>query len=470
MNSAIIAPKSIIFTAATDDAQKPTKEIIVPPDIFTYIFGFLPLKKVAEIALTSKNICVIAYDYLYTRKLELDIEAPPLAKYLLEEIARHNSRPGQKVQEFFSTLRVYKNRSPTQKVLNQKLALAPVSTEVQLNVRGVWRNHRHFCEVIAQAIKVYPPHSDSLEYSLAFFNQYDEKIAALSDLNVEINESFYYVPPLIGRCKNLRKLTLFQVIPTNPTDPKWQNMNQFFSICPQIAHLAKLEEFSCNLVSTNFVPLSSKLKKLKLGFKLVDQKKIEWVYSLPHLEELELWGEGTYLPLTADIGKLKALKKLIIQASSLPPEIGELTELEGLTVLLPDSCTSLPEELGKLTKLMKLDISGKNLHRLPDSLKNLTNLDILKVNSDHIKSPPDWVYRHLKWSAEHRRASFLAGRQIMGTGFYCTYGEFIYEWSPYNNDTYPSSPKPSTWWRILLAGVGIALIYKIVTYFLRKKS
>ncbi|MBS0616386.1 MAG: hypothetical protein JSR58_07550 [Verrucomicrobia bacterium] len=467
MNSLTIAPKSITFTTETADLQNPTKEIEVPPDIFTYIFGFLPLKKVAEIALTSKDICVIAYDYLYSRKIELDIERIPSAKYLLDEIARQNSRPEQKVREFFSTLRVYKNRSLAQKTLNQKFALAPIAKEIQLNVIGVWRNHRHFCAVIAQAIKVDPIDSDFLEDSLAFFNLHDKEIAALNELDIVINEKFYYVPPLIGRCKKLTKLT-FSVLPFD--DPNKNITDIFFSLCPQIVHLEKLEEFRCSLIPTNFVPLSSKFKKLQLGFRVIDQKSLEWVYSLTHLEELQLWGEGTYFPLTTEIGKLKALKKLEIQASSLPPEIGQLTELEELTVRLPDSCTALPDELGNLTNLTLLDISAKNLHRLPDSLKNLTNLDVFKLYSDHIKRPPDWVYTHVKWTRNYRLAGFQAGRQLIGTGFFSNYGEFISDWSPYTDDAHPSSPTPSKWWRILLAGVGIALIYKLATYFLRKKS
>ena len=57
--------------------------------------------------------------------------------------------------------------------------------------------------------------------------------------------------------------------------------------------------------------------------------------------------------------------------TSLPPEIGELTNLTGLN-LSDNQLTSLPPEIGKLTNLTELVLSGDRLTSLPPEIGKLT--------------------------------------------------------------------------------------------------
>jgi len=66
------------------------------------------------------------------------------------------------------------------------------------------------------------------------------------------------------------------------------------------------------------------------------------------------------------------------QIKSLPPEIGNLTNLEFL-YLGYNALTVLPDEIGLLTNLKYLNIGKNNLTELPESIGNLTHLIELKV-------------------------------------------------------------------------------------------
>ena len=119
--------------------------------------------------------------------------------------------------------------------------------------------------------------------------------------------------------------------------------------------------------------------------------------------ELDLAGQGlTTLP--PEIGKLTQLKKLMLgryiideddnyiasienSLTELPPEIGQLTALETLD-LSGNQLSSLPGEIGQLTALETLSLSGNQLSSLPGEIGQLTALETLSLSGNQLSSLP----------------------------------------------------------------------------------
>lgn len=53
--------------------------------------------------------------------------------------------------------------------------------------------------------------------------------------------------------------------------------------------------------------------------------------------------------------------------------------------------TKLPPEIGNLTELQSLDISLNQLIAIPDALRELTQLQILNINRNQLTVVPDWL-------------------------------------------------------------------------------
>ncbi|WP_411894863.1 leucine-rich repeat domain-containing protein [Winogradskyella sp. A2] len=68
---------------------------------------------------------------------------------------------------------------------------------------------------------------------------------------------------------------------------------------------------------------------------------------------------------------------------SLPPEIGNMTNLE--QIILSDSEVSvIPNEIGNLTNLKRFNLSRTKVKALPESIKNLKNLKMLNIKKTNI--------------------------------------------------------------------------------------
>ena len=108
-------------------------------------------------------------------------------------------------------------------------------------------------------------------------------------------------------------------------------------------------------------------------------------------KKLELSGlRLTSLP--PEIGNLTNLKVLFLphnQLTALPTELGKLTNLKVLS-LSNNPLAALPHEIGKLTKLTGLDLSNNRLTALPPEIEKLTKLGILFLNRNQLtKLPPE---------------------------------------------------------------------------------
>ena len=102
--------------------------------------------------------------------------------------------------------------------------------------------------------------------------------------------------------------------------------------------------------------------------------------QLTRLEWLSLYGNQlTALP--REIGQLTRLKELYLsgnQLTALPREIGQLTRLEGLS-LYGNQLTALPREIGQLTRLEWLSLYGNQLTDLPPEIGKLVRLKVLSL-------------------------------------------------------------------------------------------
>jgi len=105
--------------------------------------------------------------------------------------------------------------------------------------------------------------------------------------------------------------------------------------------------------------------------------------------ELDLSGEGlTELP--PELGQLTQLQRLILsnnQLTQLPPELGQLTQLQEL-FLYNNQLTQLPPELGQLTQLRELYLYGNQLTQLPPELGQLTQLLGLYLRGNQLTELP----------------------------------------------------------------------------------
>ena len=92
--------------------------------------------------------------------------------------------------------------------------------------------------------------------------------------------------------------------------------------------------------------------------------------------------------LPPEIGQLTNLTQLDLsfnKLTSLPPEIGQLTNLIQLDLSF-NKLTSLPPEISQLISLIQLDLSNTNLTSLPPEIGQLTNLTQLDLRNTKLTS------------------------------------------------------------------------------------
>ena len=130
------------------------------------------------------------------------------------------------------------------------------------------------------------------------------------------------------------------------------------------------------------------VKKLDLRSNALSSLPPE-IGQLTNLTELDL-RSNALSSLPPEIGQLTNLKRLYIHNNdlgSLPPEIGKLTNLIEL-YLRSNFLSSLPPEIGKLTNLAKLDLRSNFLSSLPPKIGKFTNLTELYLYNNALSSLP----------------------------------------------------------------------------------
>jgi Leucine-rich repeat (LRR) protein len=106
----------------------------------------------------------------------------------------------------------------------------------------------------------------------------------------------------------------------------------------------------------------------------------------PH--HLTLMGAGEHRP--PEIGQLTNLQRLTLgnnRLAVLPPEIIQLTNLQQLS-LGNNRLTALPPEIGQLTELQELALGGNQLTVLPAQIGQLTRLRALELGNNQLTVLP----------------------------------------------------------------------------------
>ena len=119
--------------------------------------------------------------------------------------------------------------------------------------------------------------------------------------------------------------------------------------------------------------------------------------NLANLEVLNLQINGLTGTIPPELGNLTNLSVLNLAYNSLrgliPPELGNLTNLTGLDLSWNNLTGPIPPELGNLSKLADLLLSKNSLTGpIPPELGNLTNLRSLNLRFNELTGPiPSWL-------------------------------------------------------------------------------
>ena len=160
---------------------------------------------------------------------------------------------------------------------------------------------------------------------------------------------------------------------------------------PSATPLSEPDESGAVLESSPSQNAESALEKLEKGL-------AEWKQTQPNIDNANKAVErilSAYIDrksklnlshlelssLPAEIGQLTQLRKLNLSYNSLntlPPEIGQLCQLTRLN-LDDNKLSSLPAEIWQLTELQKLRLSDNSLNTLPPEIGNLSNLKDLRI-------------------------------------------------------------------------------------------
>ncbi|KAH7440795.1 hypothetical protein KP509_03G010900 [Ceratopteris richardii] len=120
-------------------------------------------------------------------------------------------------------------------------------------------------------------------------------------------------------------------------------------------------------------------------------------------------------------------------SGTLPPEIGNLTNLQSLMLENNNISGQLPFEIGKLSKLVSLDLSNNHISGpLPQSLGQLKSLTYLRLNNNSFSGPfPAWLqnihvldYLDLSYNNISGQVSRLPATtfNVIGNPYLCGYG------------------------------------------------
>jgi len=183
------------------------------------------------------------------------------------------------------------------------------------------------------------------------------------------------VPSEVLANKNLKKLVF--------------SSNSFKEFPMEILALKELKTIDFSMTPIVKIPDEiaelTNLKKLKLNYNYHNTLP-DSLNKLEHLEELSMYYNYKIKEIPEVVGKINNLKKIHFsncgELSKIHENIGDLIHLE--TLLLNDCplLDSLPKSIGNLQNLKCLYLGNTRITKLPDSFRNLVNLEILGIDID----------------------------------------------------------------------------------------
>lgn len=257
---------------------------------------------------------------------------------------------------------------------------------------------------------------DKLEYlnlSRSLIREIPKDISNLKSLKeIHLGETkLKNLPETFSELRNLEKINLNGVC----------LQDRDFDILAKLPNLKNLSYDSCESLPKTFWKLQSlQTFSYAKGLKLLDFKNdLKLAGLLPNLTELRLSGRGLQI-LPPEIGELKSLKNLDLSHNylkSLPQEFAKLQKLESVTLgllhpnhetkpwgefptvlfdlpqlkslIIHSKLTALPNDIHKLKNLEHFEFSSYHLFELPENLGEMTQLKTLNLSNTAIKKVPD---------------------------------------------------------------------------------
>jgi Leucine-rich repeat (LRR) protein len=257
----------------------------------------------------------------------------------------------------------------------------------------------------------------NLEYLRLHHNQLTGEIPSeignltnLVVLSLYNNQLTGEIPSEIGNLTNLEKLYLYDnqltgEIPseignlTNLTN-LWLSSNQLSGIIPD--EICNQGDSSPLLFGNQFCPSYPSCIENSVGeqdWSNCEEGIVElWgeYYSIEYTTELNLYVTQLTDSIPPEIGNLTNLTQLMLGynglTGSIPSEIGNLVNLEYLSLYQNPFTGEIPPEIGNLTNLTYLSLWDTQLTgSIPPEIGNLTNLTNLRLYSNHLTDsiPPE---------------------------------------------------------------------------------
>ena len=130
-----------------------------------------------------------------------------------------------------------------------------------------------------------------------------------------------------------------------------------------------------------------RVSKIRLGIASLDGSIPPALGDLSQLTNLSLAENQLTGAIPPELGDLSELTNLNLKRNQLtgaiPPELGSLSELTNLELLFNQLTGAIPSELGTLTQLRNLHLGSNQLSgSIPGTLGNLSNLEVLTLSNN----------------------------------------------------------------------------------------
>jgi leucine-rich repeat protein SHOC2 len=228
-----------------------------------------------------------------------------------------------------------------------------------------------------------------------------------------IIESVQLTPNLNDKSNSIYTLTKLQHLELIRC--KISELNEIISKLTSLQILLLSNNYELKRLSSSMTKLTSLLHLSLNKTKIRSDTLISVVCKLPSLQVLELNDTEHLKTLPSQISQLTSLQHLSLSRNgitSLPTQIGLLSQLHTLNLYCCNSLNNIPTELEHLTNLREFGLSGttRNINRFPLKMKNWIKLEVLELNRLNIETIPSEVWmmtklRHL--SLRDDKLSFI---------------------------------------------------------------
>jgi len=199
------------------------------------------------------------------------------------------------------------------------------------------------------------------------------------------NNALLRIPQEVTKCPNLKHINLLgnSDIDWASSENTLSKLNENVGIYVSVNNLSDIDSTYWHYVTG--------IEILKNGLNEIPENILQQK-QLVYLDLGADWGKQNYFSTLPNelftLTNLQYLNLSYCNITSLPPEIGNLSNLTILQLSWNDYLTSLPPEIGKLSNLTELNLYKNNLTSLPPEIEKLTNLTYLNLTDNRFTSLP----------------------------------------------------------------------------------